>query len=431
MNPFTYDKEERTTLIFILILACIIMVLPNWIKPTRQVISNDKIQKIKQLFGTEPYQPKWKGVVIPINYITEDSLVALGIEHKLAKRIIRFREVIGQYKSMNDFSKIYGMPDSILTEVQLSFAAPHNKKASVPKSSAQLAFTDTLYINLVDAHDLAAQFGFTNKLAERIIKYRESIKGYKNRTSLSKVYGINKQHINRLKIDYRPRTIKKTSEYSVNKRKQKKEYKDVSQKTKIKINQLTKTDLIDLGIEKSLAHRIYKYGKLIGGYRSDTSLKKVYAMTDKLLDRYHWQFDTIALHHNLDTGMLDINMVTVRDLIAIRGIGPVFARRIIRYRDALGGFCDKSQVRETPKLSTEGYKAIKNYISIKTPCQKMDLEQMSYGQLSNHPYITTSQAGILVNMIRDSMPINGDLLIETGVMSEKEWMRLRPYLVVD
>jgi competence protein ComEA len=46
----------------------------------------------------------------------------------------------------------------------------------------------------------------------------------------------------------------------------------------------------------------------------------------------------------LDTGELNLNDIDARGLIALPGIGPVIAQRIIDYRDLVGAFTDEREL---------------------------------------------------------------------------------------
>jgi len=61
---------------------------------------------------------------------------------------------------------------------------------------------------------------------------------------------------------------------------------------------------------------------------------------------------------------VDINRASASELMKLKGIGPVLAGRIIKYREANGPFRDKGELKKIPGIGTQKFDAIKDYISI-------------------------------------------------------------------
>lgn len=62
--------------------------------------------------------------------------------------------------------------------------------------------------------------------------------------------------------------------------------------------------------------------------------------------------------------IIDLNEADSSKLETIRGIGPAFASRIIKYRNRLGGFHSKEQLREVYGLDSIKYEQIKDQIRV-------------------------------------------------------------------
>jgi DNA uptake protein ComE-like DNA-binding protein len=127
---------------------------------------------------------------------------------------------------------------------------------------------------------------------------------------------------------------------------------------------------------------------------------------------------------------LPINEVDSTELTLIRGVGIYSARKIIKYRDALGGFIDTSQVRETYNLKPE----ICDSLLIHTCCFGENLRQIAINQapdsvLGRHPYIGWKKAKIILAYIQKhgSFAQCSDL-IKMRIWSEDEVEALCPYL---
>ena len=92
--------------------------------------------------------------------------------------------------------------------------------------------------------------------------------------------------------------------------------------------------------------------------------------------------------------LFDINKATEGDLQKLYGIGPVRAKRIITYRDRLGGFVDAEQYNEVYNLPAEVVSRLQeqSFISPDFKPKKIDLNKASFQALAYHPYLTYSQA---------------------------------------
>lgn len=91
--------------------------------------------------------------------------------------------------------------------------------------------------------------------------------------------------------------------------------------------------------------------------------------------------------------MIDINRSDSVQWIALPGIGPAYARRILRYREKLGGFYDILQVAETYGLPDSTFRRIQPML-ICTPIalHPLMLNEAGEEELSRHPYINRKQA---------------------------------------
>jgi DNA uptake protein ComE-like DNA-binding protein len=85
--------------------------------------------------------------------------------------------------------------------------------------------------------------------------------------------------------------------------------------------------------------------------------------------------------------MVELNAADTFELQQLRGIGPGFARRIVYYREKLGGFCDKRQVLEIFGMDTSRYRLIeKNLLVNRDSIHPIDLNKATFKELLRHPY---------------------------------------------
>jgi competence ComEA-like helix-hairpin-helix protein len=114
----------------------------------------------------------------------------------------------------------------------------------------------------------------------------------------------------------------------------------------------------------------------------------------------------------------------------LNGIGNVLARRIIKYRDALGGFYDIEQIQEVYGLNYETFSKINHQIKI-TPneIKKINVNIATVESLAKHPYISNKNASVVIKYRNNHGPYkNFEDFKKVKVFSEEEFEKLRPYL---
>jgi DNA uptake protein ComE-like DNA-binding protein len=108
------------------------------------------------------------------------------------------------------------------------------------------------------------------------------------------------------------------------------------------------------------------------GYRTSTGIRD----SIKLPKSYPKEIFTIEL-----------NSTDTFELQRLRGIGSSFARRIVKYRDRLGGFISKSQLLEVWGMDSSRYNAIAEHLyADPDSIHKIDLNTVSFKELLSHPY---------------------------------------------
>lgn len=118
-------------------------------------------------------------------------------------------------------------------------------------------------------------------------------------------------------------------------------------------NGLSLEDWMKLGLSYKQALSIKKYEDKGGRFLKKEDLKKMYVISEEVyrtLEPYI-SIPKIDVNRNLKPELgkagivslsIDINSVDSSTIQLIKGIGPAYASRIIRYRDRLGGFIKKN-----------------------------------------------------------------------------------------
>lgn len=128
--------------------------------------------------------------------------------------------------------------------------------------------------------------------------------------------------------------------------------------------------------------------------------------------------------------LIDINRADSLQLLPLPGIGPVFAGRIVKYRNLLGGFTQADQLLEVYGMNINTLEMIIDRIVLDTTLiVKLDLNRASFGELLRHPYLEYEDVKSLVNY-RDFKGIIQSFgeLKENFILPDSLLQKVMPYL---
>ena len=119
-------------------------------------------------------------------------------------------------------------------------------------------------------------------------------------------------------------------------------------------------------------------------------------------------------------------------LLPLPGIGPVFAGRIIRYRNLLGGFTSIDQLYEVYGLSGETIELISELVVIDPlAIQKMNLDSASFVELLRHPYLEFDDVKAIVNYRNYNGRIGSlEEVYDNKLLSDSAFNKVSPYLQI-
>ncbi|MDL2256943.1 helix-hairpin-helix domain-containing protein [Bacteroidales bacterium OttesenSCG-928-I14] len=128
--------------------------------------------------------------------------------------------------------------------------------------------------------------------------------------------------------------------------------------------------------------------------------------------------------------VISLNFVDTTELKKIPGIGSSYAKRIVGYRNLLGGFYRMEQLQEVYGMYEELYEKISPYFLIETDSLRLiTVNKSSIDKLKAHPYINFYQAKAIVEIRKKKdrlESINDLILLEE--FTDDDWLRLTPYL---
>jgi len=163
-------------------------------------------------------------------------------------------------------------------------------------------------------------------------------------------------------------------------------------------NTMTKKQWISMGLSKRQAQTIEKYKSKGGKFREAEDLKKIYCISEAEYEKLS-PYVIINLPEEKEQDYsepvlnIDLNTVSMDEIQCVRGIGPSFAKRIVKYRQLLGGYIDINQLMEVYGMDSARFLAIKPYFSLSLDSVKrIPINTADFTQLHRHPYISDQLA---------------------------------------
>ena len=122
---------------------------------------------------------------------------------------------------------------------------------------------------------------------------------------------------------------------------------------------------------------------------------------------------------------IDLNTADTTLLKRVPGIGSSFARRIVKYRDLLGGYYVVEQLQEVYGMDRERYDAIYPYFTVGTAVRPLTL---TIDSISYHPYLSWRHKRALRRLLEEEQPLDWSHLMATGDFTRDDSLRLAPYM---
>ncbi|HEX7016590.1 MAG TPA: helix-hairpin-helix domain-containing protein [Cyclobacteriaceae bacterium] len=211
-------------------------------------------------------------------------------------------------------------------------------------------------------------------------------------------------------------------------------------------NMATPEDLERLGFSPSIARRIVRYRESGGKFRKKSDLLRIYGMDTSVYTRLYAFIDlpkrntrprssqkrpTQAVHAMV---RFDLNTADTSQLVAIRGIGPTLASRIVRYRQRLGGYVSMNQLHEVFHLDSAAIGALRAVAYIRdefTPV-RINVNSADEYSLSRHPYIGRTLARLIVTYRFQHGPFQSlEDLRQIQLVDDSVYHRISNYLAMD
>lgn len=233
-----------------------------------------------------------------------------------------------------------------------------------------------------------------------------------------------------------------------------KKYAKTFEKFNFDPNVASEDQLTRLGFPKYLTKTMIKYRSKGGKFKYKEDLLKIYSMKPDLyaeienlvllpskMDKKVVDFDEqrvftepkspvftkpVFTKKEFSISKFDINTADTSQLMQIKGIGKVFANRIIKYRDILGGFHSIDQVGETYGIDPSILPELKKVAIMGSQIKKIKINELDNFR---HPYLKFNQVKVIVAYRKQHGNFkNAEDLKEIKILDDATISKIAPYL---
>lgn len=209
-------------------------------------------------------------------------------------------------------------------------------------------------------------------------------------------------------------------------------------------NTLDSAGWVRLGFSPRQSAAILKYRSRGGAFRKEEDLFKLFMIDSARYielrpyvkiaprDEKPRESESPPAFERAPLPMVDINLADTLGLEDIKGIGPAFARRILRYRERLGGFRTPEQLLEVYGMDTARYEAMLPQVMLDTTVRsRININTAEYTELIRHPYLNKNQVRAIIRYREQHGAFRtvNDLL-DIHLVKEEDMRKLGPYLTV-
>jgi len=249
---------------------------------------------------------------------------------------------------------------------------------------------NTINSEMLDSLDLPEY------VKQNILNYRKAGGRFKATAEVRKIYGMNDSIFKSIESYI---VIAGKTDLNENKRDEAVRINGFIDPNKADFNQL-----IEFGFNRFQSNNIIEYRKRAGSFKTKTDLLKIYGIDSaffKSIESFiqiEVAEESTIVSYNPVVIKVELNGADSTELMKVNGIGPVYARRILKYRELLGGFYSTAQLLEVYNFPEETFKNIESSISADTLLiKKIRVNFDEYADLLRHPYLNKKQVEAVLN----------------------------------
>lgn len=211
-------------------------------------------------------------------------------------------------------------------------------------------------------------------------------------------------------------------------------------------NELSIAQWQTLGLTENQAKTILKYQAKGGNFRIKSDLAKMFSISAEMYESLapyillpeSLSKETKPIEQNkakkeFPKPIVSINQADSAAFTKLYGIGPYFAKKIIAYRNQLGGFHSIKQLNEIWGIEDSLIAELWEQLRIgPMNLKQLNINKLSAKELKEHPYINWNLANSIEQMRKQHGPYQSIEEIKRSVLvNDSIYSKLEPYLSIE
>jgi DNA uptake protein ComE-like DNA-binding protein len=203
-------------------------------------------------------------------------------------------------------------------------------------------------------------------------------------------------------------------------------------------NTLDSSGFVKLGLKSFIASNILKYRSRGGRFKTSDDFAKVYGISPEKMKELTPYIKIVIQPTEIQSKIpvkrtdiiVDLNSADTTLLMQVKGIGRGYARGIVRFRNAAGGFVSVDQLADIYGMRPENLEKIRPYCTVnQNYVRQIKVNSASVEILASHPYINFYQAKAIYELRRRKGKLKSiDDLKTLSVFASNDLPRIKPYL---
>lgn len=207
-------------------------------------------------------------------------------------------------------------------------------------------------------------------------------------------------------------------------------------------NTLDSTGFLRLGLRPKTVRMLLNWRRKGKIFYKKEDLKPLYTLKQK-------EYETLEPYINITSvsrhsryapfqqaplpDKIDLNTTDSATIVRLNGIGPTLAHKIIKQRNALGGFVKHEQLAEIYRFPDTTFGMLRQRLVIDLQkVKRFKLNAVSLEELKAHPYLGDEVAKNII-IFRDGLKRydNIEQLRQVPLMNEEIYRKIAPYFIID